>query len=81
MIRTGFRERELYRKTYRYGNIAHVYSTYESLSGLHGENRERGVNSIELYFDGKRWWIESAIWQIEDKNHPIPADLLPPTAG
>ena len=22
----------------------------------------RGINSIELYWDGQRWWIANAIW-------------------
>ena len=38
----------------------------------------RGVNSLEIYFDGARYWIASVMWQSEDAEHPIPASLLPP---
>jgi hypothetical protein len=42
--------------------------------------RSRGVNSIELYFDGTRWWIASVVWQSESPELPIPDSLLPPAA-
>lgn len=79
LIRTGFRERELARVTRRYGNIVHVDSSYESLIGPDGRERARGVNSLELYWDGKRWWIASAMWQSESAAFPIPPELLPAT--
>jgi hypothetical protein len=77
LIRDGFRERELKRVTRRYGNIVHVDSTYESSLGPDGAQRRRGVNSLELYYDGTRWWIASAMWQGETPDLPIPAELLP----
>ena len=78
LIRAGFREREIHRVERRYGHIAHIDSTYETLVGRDAPKRSRGVNSIELYFDGTRWWIASALWQSEDEEHPIPKELLPP---
>jgi len=78
LVRAGFRERELKRTTRVYGNIVHVDSTYETLLGLHPPlRRERGVNSLELYYDGSRWWIASVMWQSETAEHPIPPALLP----
>ncbi len=78
LIRRGFREREIHRVTRRYGPIAHVDSTYETEYGLGpAARRSRGVNSLELYFDGRRWWIASVLWMSEDADHPIPAALLP----
>ena len=38
---------------------------------------DRGVNSIQLFFDGTRWWIAGAIWQRETKDLPIPSTFLP----
>jgi hypothetical protein len=74
LLRSGFREREIHRTMRRYGRMVHVDSTYETeLSG----KRSRGVNSLELYFDGARWWMASAMWQSEDRDHPLPAELLP----
>lgn len=78
LVRRGFREREIHRRTTRYGHIAHIDSTYETeLDGPGGTQRSRGVNSLELYFDGKRWWIASVMWMSESAQAPIPADLLP----
>jgi hypothetical protein len=48
---------------------------------LEKPKQSRGVNSIELYFDGARWWISSVMWQSEDEEHPIPATLLPSPGG
>jgi len=79
LIRSGFREREIARTTRRYGNMVHVDSTYETLRGLDGSNRSRGVNSLELYWDGTRWWISSVVWQSESAQFPIPGTLLPAT--
>ena len=35
----------------------------------------RGVTSIQLYWDGTRWWIASATWDDERPDNPIPAEL------
>jgi hypothetical protein len=82
LLRTGFREREIARTTRQYGNMVHLDSTYETLRGLDGKERSRGVNSIDLYWDGRRWWIASVVWQSESAKFPIPAALLPaPSPG
>lgn len=73
----GFFEREIHRVTTRFGNIVHVFSTYENSITEHGPVQGRGVNSIQLYWDGVRWWIASATWEDERPDNPIPADLLP----
>jgi len=74
----GFYEKEIARRTERFGQIAHVWSTYES---RHNENDPepfmRGINSIQLFNDGKRWWIVSIYWQQENASAPIPEEYLP----
>ena len=55
-----FWEIETDRKTETFGNIAHVLSDYESRREEHGDAFTRGVNSIQLFYDGTRWWIASA---------------------
>ena len=75
----GFFENEIHRVTERFGNIAHVFSTYESRHLPEGPVVQRGINSIELFWDGKRWWIASAIWDNERPDNPIPAEYLPAT--
>jgi len=71
----GFFEQETHRVTKRFGNIAHVFSTYEYRTTQNGPVRGRGVNSIQLYWDGARWWIASATWDDERPDNPIPPEL------
>jgi hypothetical protein len=75
-IKEGFVEKELGRQVTRFGNIVHVLSSYESRDKLGGEVIERGVNSIQLLFDGQRWWMVSILWDSERESNPIPEDLL-----
>lgn len=77
LVKNGFYETEIHRVTERFGNIAHVFSTYDSKDKMDGPVTARGINSIELYWDGKRWWIASAIWDEERPDNPIPAKFLP----
>ena len=72
----GFHERELARKTDRFGNMAQVFSTYDGRTDK-GDYHERGINSLQLLFDGKRWWIVSIMWVGETADTPLPADYLP----
>ena len=75
-VSNGFTEREINRVVRRFGNIAHVFSTYEFTNDA-GTDKGRGVNSIELYWDGTRWWISAASWDDERPNNPIPKEYLP----
>lgn len=63
-----FWERETNRKTERIGNFAHVLSAYESLRNPEGPAFEHGANSMQLFYDGKRWWIVSSIWNTSRKK-------------
>ena len=73
----GFYEQEIARKTDIFGNIAHVFTTYEARFSLKDEKPfMRGINSIQLLNDGKRWWILSVFWQQESKESPIPEKYL-----
>src|SRR5436189_3841366 len=69
----GFYEKEIARQVEQFGQIAHVWSTYES---RHDPNDPapfmRGINSIQLFNDGSRWWILSIYWQHENQQHAIP---------
>jgi hypothetical protein len=57
-----FYEWETGREERRSGSIAHVWSSYEASRTPRGEAIRRGVNSIQLWNDGSRWWIVSEIW-------------------
>lgn len=77
LVISGFKEWEISRRTKKYGNIAHIDSAYAGESTEGGRvKRFRGVNSIEAYFDGTRWWISSVMWMSESPNHPIPREYL-----
>jgi hypothetical protein len=75
-VRTGFDEHEIHRNTQRIGNIAHIMSTYETRHTPSGPLLARGVNSLDLFWDGKRWWIISASWDDERPGSPIPKEML-----
>jgi hypothetical protein len=73
----GFYEKEVARRTEQFGQIAQVWSTYES---RHSENDPepfmRGINSIQLFNDGTRWWIITIYWQHESPDDPLPEKYL-----
>jgi hypothetical protein len=48
------------------GSMAHVWSSYEAGRTLHGELIRRGVNSIQLWNDGTRWWVLTVAWDAVD---------------
>jgi hypothetical protein len=77
LLKEGFYENEIHRVTEKFGNIAHVFSTYESRLKADGPVIARGINSIELFYDGKRWWIASAIWDDERPDNPLQPQYLP----
>jgi len=74
----GFIEKEISRKIDAYGNIAQVFSTYEAYLN-HDQKKPlmRGINSIQLQFDGERWWIVNIFWTQETEYNPIPDTYLP----
>ena len=77
LLENGFFENEIGRRIDRFGNIAQVFSTYESFKSAKDKKPfMRGINSIQLFNDGKRWWILNIFWQGETKNHPIPKKYL-----
>lgn len=76
LVKDGFNEREINRVTQRFGNIAQIASTYE----WHTDDKKatgRGINIIQLFYDGTRWWISGATWEEESKDNPIPKEFLP----
>jgi hypothetical protein len=73
----GFYEKEIARRTEQFGHIAHVWSTYESRHNADDpEPFMRGINSIQLFHDGSRWWIVTIYWQQESSIDSIPAKYL-----
>lgn len=71
----GFFEYEIGRIVEAYGDLAHVWSTFEIRRSPNGESVGRGVNSISLYYHENRWWIASWSTQPEGEE-PLPAKYL-----
>tara|TARA_R110002033_G_scaffold92431_3_gene141872 strand:+ start:6307 stop:6825 length:519 start_codon:yes stop_codon:yes gene_type:complete len=77
LVENGFYEVEINRETQVFGNIAHVFTTYEAFKSK--DDKEpfmRGINSVQLFNDGKRWWIINIYWTQESDENPIPEVYL-----
>jgi hypothetical protein len=73
----GFHESELAKRTDRFGNIGHVWSTYASrYSAEDPQPYTRGINSFQLAYDGRRWWVITIFWDAERADNPIPPEYL-----
>ena len=80
--RGGFFEREIARRVERYGNIVHVFSTYESRRAAEDPQPfARGINSIQLWYDDTRWWVVTIFWEGERPDNPIPSKYLQSEPG
>ena len=74
----GFVEKEIGRRSDCFGNVCQIFSAYEGRYLAADEKPfVRGINSIQLVKDGRRWWIASVAWDVETASNPIPAAYLP----
>jgi hypothetical protein len=75
--KNGFFEREIARRSDQFANIAHLFSTYESRNRADDKKPfARGINSIQLFNDGTRWWVVTIYWQDEANGTPLPDKYL-----
>jgi len=70
-----FYETALVNKVQRYGNIAQVFSSYASRSSPGGKPFQRGINSMQLMYDGKRWWVLGILWDVERPGNTVPSAM------
>ena len=75
--RGGFSEREIARTSESFGHIVQAFSTYRTYRDSTDKNPIRGINSFQLFNDGKRWWVVNVLWDTEKPGHPIPSIYLP----
>lgn len=68
----GFFEREIGRVEERFQNIVHAFSTYESRTTSDGPPIQRGINSIQLMYDGQRFWVVNIMWRGVGPDVEIP---------
>ena len=59
----------------RYGNIAHLWSTYALQSD--GKQVARGINSIQAIKEAGGWRVMGIMWQAESAEAPLPKEYLP----
>jgi hypothetical protein len=77
----GFFESALVSRVQTFGNVAHVFSSYESRNAIAEAPFARGINSLELAYDGKRWWIASILWDEERSDNPLPKEFATKTGN
>ena len=76
-VKNGFFEHEIHRITYRYGNWANIISTSEGRRTPNGPVTGHGIDNVELFWDGTRWWITYASIVEERPNEPLPKEYIP----
>jgi hypothetical protein len=77
----AFFEREVHRVIHRFGNVAHILSTAEQRSALDGPVAGHSIDSLELFWDGHRWWIANAnVWPAERPGRPLTSEFLEASA-
>ncbi|MFZ1808824.1 MAG: hypothetical protein WAU36_16455 [Cyclobacteriaceae bacterium] len=75
-IKSGFFEKELHHEVEEYGTIAHIFSTYETRETINGPVTNRGINSIQLYNDGNRYFVVTIFWCAESMGFTLPSKYL-----
>lgn len=73
-LKNAFIEKELHRTTNTFDQLVNIFSTYEFESG---DEKAKGINSLQLIFSKNRWYIASIIWQEETPDNPLPKEFLP----
>ena len=68
-------EKQLKFKVERYGNIAHLWSTYALKSD--GKQVARGINSIQAIEGADGWRVMGIMWLAESPAAPLPKEYLP----
>ena len=73
----GFFESEVARTTDTFGQLVQVFSTYHARRApTDAKPFLRGINSIQLYHDGSRWYVVSLLWRAEDDKLSLPERYL-----
>jgi hypothetical protein len=73
----GFFERTIANRVEEFGDLVHVWSTYESRhSEKDGQPFARGVNSFQIVHAQGRYWIASILWDEERSGLRLPEKYL-----
>ena len=68
-------EKQLKFRIERYGNIAHLWSSYTLQSD--GKQVARGINSIQAIKEAGGWRVTGIMAQAESVTAPLPKEYLP----
>lgn len=77
LTQSGFYEREIGRRTERFGAVVHVMSAYDSRRAPADPRPfTRGINSIQLLDAGDRWYVVTVFWDVERPGTQIPTEYF-----
>jgi hypothetical protein len=75
---TSWFQRPVATRVLRYGNLAHVWSTYSVSDKPNAYTPNgRGIISVALVRIGNEWKVQSLVSEAEDAAHPIPSEFAP----
>ena len=74
--KNAFYESPVAQRVESFGNIAHVFSTYESRRAPGEKPFARGINSFQLVRSGGQWKVMTILWDSEREGSPIPEKYL-----
>jgi hypothetical protein len=73
----GFFERSIANRIDEFGNLVHVWSTYESRHAQSdAQPFARGINSIQIVHARGRFWLASVMWDSERPGLSLPEKYL-----
>src|ERR1700689_1190234 len=73
----GFFERSIANRVEEFGNLVHVWSTYESRYAADDSKPfPRGINSIQIIHAQGRYWVASILWDDERPGLTLPEKYL-----
>ena len=77
-----FYEREIGRTVETFGAVTQVMSAYASTRSPNDPAPfARGINGIQLFYDGTRWYVVTIYWDTERPGVPIPPRYLHPDSA
>lgn len=71
----AFFESPIVNRVQTFGNVSQVFSSYESRHASGEAPFTRGINGIQLLYDGSRWWVVSILWDEERSDNPLPKEF------
>ena len=74
-LKNGFFEKPIVSRVQTFGNVAQVFSSYESRHAPGEAPFARGINSLQMLYDGKRWWVVNILWDEERPDNPLPKEF------